>query len=206
MTVIRLADSFTPSGGEKAAAREKLTLIQRELPNGFSHWLGRLSPSVWPDSRFTVRIRDIRAGLFELFKECKTPLDEQAQWWIDDVAALSAQYASASGEDIVDVRLERIVRDACWKFHVDNVEVRLVTTYYGPGTELVPNEFGQDARMLQRDYDGPLLQMKAGEVAIFRGGGSGVVHRSPPIAGTGENRSVLILNTPSDSSPPRWSP
>jgi len=148
----------------------------------------------------------VRGGLTALFAACGTPPGAPADWWIEDVADLAERFAGLAGEDVVDVRLERISTDACWKFHIDNVAIRLVTTYQGPGTEIVPDARREEARSLQRDYAGPLDRLTAGDVAIFRGGQGGTVHRSPPIAEAGVDRSVLCLNVPSLTSPPLWRP
>ncbi|MEM7525814.1 MAG: DUF1826 domain-containing protein [Pseudomonadota bacterium] len=188
------------------AARLGLTLIKRPLADGFVDWLGALPPDAWPDSRFLVELRHLRAGLGALFDECETPRGPHASWWIDDIVFLADQFATRAGADVIDVRLNRILDDACRRFHVDNVQLRLVTTYFGPGTEIVPDAFGPDARKLQREYAGPIDRLGAEDIAIFKGGPDGVVHRSPPIANSGVSRSMLCLNTPSITSPDLWTP
>lgn len=206
VTIDQVENAYQPGADQVDDPWDLLTLIRRELPDEFSGWLASIPSSAWPDGRITIRVEDVRAGLLALFVESGTPMTEQALWWIDDVAVLADRYRAVAGTDVIDLRLEHTTHDACWKFHIDHVKVRLVTTYAGRGTELVPQDSREEARRLQRQYEGPLQRMSAGEVAIFRGGAEGVVHRSPPIAGTGENRSVLVLNIPSDISPPLWTP
>jgi hypothetical protein len=64
------------------------------------------------------------------------------------------------------------------------------------------------ALQAQRAYLGPIVQLPAFAVALFKGDqvteGSGVLHRSPPIAGTGMTRLVLCMDGPSAASPPMW--
>jgi len=52
------------------------------------------------------------------------------------------------------------------------------------------------------------MQLPAFAVALFKGEqaaeGTGVLHRSPPIAGTGMTRLVLCVDGPSAASPPLW--
>lgn len=206
MSAAPLADTPAPAGARFDDHDAPLTLIERRLPDGFAAWLGGVSPDRWPDGRFLAHRDHVRAGLQALFKECGAPEDALAQWWIDDVVALAARFAARAGEDVVDIRLERVSNDACWRFHIDNVQLRLVTTYFGPGTEIVPKPFGQQARSLQQRYDGPVDRLPAGAVAIFHGGPGGVVHRSPPIVDSGEHRSLLCLNMRSMTSPPLWTP
>jgi hypothetical protein len=61
----------------------------------------------------------------------------------------------------------------------------------------------------QRDYRGPMEELPRFAVALFKGSRAdrpedGIVHRSPPIAGTGQCRLVLYLNERSEISPPLW--
>jgi hypothetical protein len=63
--------------------------------------------------------------------------------------------------------------DACWKFHRDYVHLRLLTTYFGPATQIVPVSDAERTLLRQRDYDGPYLPMPAHTVALFKGGHAG---------------------------------
>lgn len=188
------------------ARLEPLALIRRPVPATFTSWLGALSPDRWPDGRFLADIRDVPAALITLFAQCGVPEGEPASGWLGDITALAEHFVQVSGEPLVDVRLEQIAGNACWKFHRDNVPVRLITTYLGPGTEIVPLEHGQTALDQQQAYRGPLRRLTPAFVAIFRGGAQGIVHRSPPIADTGALRSMLCLNSPSRASPDLWVP
>ena len=110
---------------------------------------------------------------------------------------------------MVDVRLERISHDSCWKFHRDCVEARLLTTYCGSATEWVQPIHAEQALREQKSYNGPLERLRVHDVAIFKGNragpNSGIVHRSPPIVGTGQTRLLLCLNKRSVASPEPWS-
>ena len=127
---------------------------------------------------------------------------------IGDVDDLVSAFAGIARSDLVDVRLERVSHDSCWKFHRDYVEARLLTTYRGPGTEWVQPTHAERALSAQKRFKGPLEHVRGNDVAIFKGNcagpGSGIVHRSPPIAGTGCTRLLLSLNKRSDASPEPW--
>ena len=127
---------------------------------------------------------------------------------IGDVDDLVSAFAGITRSDLVDVRLGRVSHDACWKFHRDYVEARLLTTYRGPATEWVQPIHAERALRAQKRYKGPLEHIRSNDVAIFKGSyagpGSGIVHRSPPIAGTGCTRLLLCLNKPSAASPEPW--
>lgn len=116
---------------------------------------------------------------------------------VDDVGALVQAATRLMNADSVEVRLEVVTTDACRKFHADHVSVRLITTYAGPGSQWLCND---DAAALAAGIPIERLvirELLAGEVALFKGRLSTdrpIVHRSPPIAGTGQRRLVLVIN------------
>ena len=127
---------------------------------------------------------------------------------VADINGLVFGFADITQSDEVDVRLEPVSGDACWKFHRDNVKTRLVTTYRGLTTEWVQKIYADQAIKEQREFKGPLERLGNGDVAIFKGSFKsqkrGIVHRSPSIAGTGLTRLLLCLNQRTDASPDPW--
>lgn len=108
-----------------------------------------------------------------------------------DIDDLVHRFAALTGKPTVRLRLEAVDGDACRKFHADYTDLRLVTTYAGPGT---------DIRETPAD-DAPVIRIGTGDIALFKGklfqGQPPVLlHRSPPIEGMGERRIVLVLDTP----------
>lgn len=104
--------------------------------------------------------------------------------------------------------------DACRRFHTDEIGLRLVCTYAGPGTECAPDAavdrtaFGQPhasndmANLAIVPEARAVLHARAGDVVLLKGDawpdnrGLGAVHRSPPIASRGLRRLVLVVNAP----------
>ena len=131
-------------------------------------------------------------------------------WVHDDLTDLLERLGSLAAAPRLRVWFGPVRGDQCRKFHVDYVRYRLVTTYVGPGTEWVPP--GAVARAALEHPpdcpcdanraivpDGAAVQHAAiGDVLVMKGAlhpdGRGVVHRSPPIAGTGVTRVVLIAS------------
>lgn len=108
-----------------------------------------------------------------------------------DIHDLVRRFAELISKATVRLRLEAVDGDACRKFHADYTDLRLVTTYAGPGTD-IRNTSAEDA---------PVTRIPTGHVALFKGklfpGEPPVLlHRSPPIEGTGDRRVVLVLDTP----------
>lgn len=189
-------------------AMTSLVIWERALPPNLFHWIDALSPETLPHFRILVSISDLRAALGNKLDAAGLTACEMCAALIDDIAALAVTYASITCNQMVDLRLERIDHDACWKFHRDMVEARLLTTYRGASTQWVRPAHAEQALEEQTDYDGPLETLNNQDVAIFKGAATrpnqGIVHRSPPIEGSGETRLLLCLNEPSLASPAYW--
>lgn len=107
-----------------------------------------------------------------------------------DIAALAMRHAVLLGERRVRIRLEVVETDACRKFHTDFVTVRTITTYRGPGTQW---------QRADDPGDQTIKEMRSGAVGLFKGRllqpEPSVLHRSPPIADSGESRLVLVIDS-----------
>jgi hypothetical protein len=97
--------------------------------------------------------------------------------------------------------------DECRKFHVDYYRLRLLVTYVGPGTEVLPESAldrsalgagGDDFEAANRAIAtsaARIVGVRTGQLVLLKGArwqsGLAAVHRSPPIAAKGEVRLVL---------------
>lgn len=106
---------------------------------------------------------------------------------LSDAADFVAPLSGLGGE--LSMRLEYVTDNACRKFHKDETGFRLITTYRGPGTQWI------DARAAGA---APIFQMQTFEIGMLLGQRRGregrILHRSPPIEGTGESRLVLVVD------------
>lgn len=112
-----------------------------------------------------------------------------------DIALLARQHAAVTGEAEVSIRLEVVETDACRRFHADYVTARTITTYIGPGTQWIASGDADNAG----DPGGPpVRQIDTGSVAMFKGRlwqeVPSILHRSPPIGGSGGQRLVLVVD------------
>lgn len=119
-----------------------------------------------------------------------------------DVAALARLYAHHWKRPTVRLRLEAIRDDACRRFHADQVHARLLCTYRGPGTEWLAR---RDVRRADDGHVGepdPRAIRRLGrfEVGLLAGARAPVpcVHRSPPLAGSGRDRLLLVVDEGAD--------
>ncbi|MGY4524904.1 DUF1826 domain-containing protein [Pseudomonas sp. UBA4617] len=126
-----------------------------------------------------------RPVLTELLRETADLHGYEA--FVADVTWLVAAYTCLVGARRVGLRLRILAEPMCPRFHVDNVPLRLLTTYAGPGTEWLPLQAskGVDLRTAQPPVDN-IQHLQAGDVALLKGEkwqgneGAGLMHRSPP--------------------------
>ena len=186
----------------------ELVIWQRSLPLPLRDWVEQSSVSQLPDLRILLRPQDASLALRSLLSTGGTWPADIRDLLIADIANLAAEFSRIAQTDLVDIRLEGVNHDACWKFHRDRVEARLLTTYGGPATQWIQPIHAEQALREQKQYQGPIEQLQDNAVAIFKGtcagDGSGIVHRSPPVADTGETRLLLCLNKPLVTSPSPW--
>ncbi len=145
--------------------------------------LDELDPALIGRVRIEAPLRALGDALAEAVPERRLqPLREDAL----TCARLLAQIA---GVVAVRLRLECVVDDACRRFHADNVALRLLCTYLGPGTEWLPDPAAPDR----------IRRVPTIAVALLKGrawgdGGEACVHRSPPIVGRGVRRLLLAVD------------
>ncbi len=183
-----------------------LTIWNRPLPPALSGPLARstLRTSTLPALRTTVPTVAPEATLAAALRDLKDR--RLADALADDVGQLVRLVAPLIGRETLSVRLEAVTGDACRRFHADRIPLRLIVTYRGPGTEWVDEAVlppGGDPRHPPMEA---VRRVPAGAVALFKGSlGSDrpLLHRSPPIAGTGAVRLLLCIDEglPAPASP-----
>ena len=100
--------------------------------------------------------------------------------------------------------LTGVKTDMCRKFHSDINDLRILCTYYGPGTLWLPKEtIDKKAYSADKDdfiIDESLIQQVAtGDAVILKGAlyrnSDPVLHKSPPVEAQGEQRLLLRIDT-----------
>lgn len=199
MTVVA-AEAFAISD-RKEVLREiedehcSLAVWQRDVPVDVSSLLADglenlriLVPSDRPE--FLLR---------EALQTCGFPNNVAAQKLMDDVLMLCQNFHELANSPSIEIRLELVSGNSCWKFHSDYVEMRLITTYLGRGTQWIDD---RNLSQLPDDSNPEAInELGAGDIGLFKGRlakGRPAIHRSPPISGTGEKRLLLVLNPISD--------
>lgn len=204
-------DGPEPTSGEPAVLSRiahrgvGLTIWERDLPDGLSvavaAWaMGRPEPF---DGTLDVPKLDVSPWISGM----QGPLRE---WMERDLRDLATRLALAGGgARSLRFFFGPVRDDRCRRFHHDYVQLRLVTTYAGPGTEWAP-ERDVDREAMAREWccvddanraivaPERVRHADVGDVLILKGAhhrtsaGKGAVHRSPPLGDA--TRVVLIAS------------
>lgn len=169
---------------------------RRNLLSGFQSWLDRLDPARLPKTRAVMRAESVRDIMPEVFEASGTPECAERDRLLDDIVALSDLFSDVMRSKWLRLRLDVIETNACRRFHIDAVTARLVCTYRGTGTQYGISTDGAEPHRV--------FTVPTGSPILVRGTlwpehpASGLLHRSPPIEGTGETRLVLVLDPVND--------
>ncbi len=182
-----------------------LSLWQRPPQTAITRELSLLQASHLPDVRCPTSLEAFDDDVLTLLQQ--QGLDPRLlENWRVDMRRLAEIYFSVSGNRDVTLRLVTTEEDDCRRFHVDRTNLRLLCTYRGPGTEWLTDE--QVDRLAQRtgapNEDiirfGEPSQFEPFWVGVMKGDAypgnadHGLVHRSPPIAGSGRTRVLFCLD------------
>lgn len=128
---------------------------------------------------------------------------------IEDMYLLADMLTCLFNCEQVGLRLTALTSAMCPSFHIDNIPVRLVCTYLGPGTEWLPKEVLKPIAPIAENYEQTnfglyylpkhVQQMKESEVGLLKGKAweghehLGAVHRSCNLA-PNKKRVLLTLD------------
>ncbi|MDX8350218.1 DUF1826 domain-containing protein [Cognatiyoonia sp. IB215446] len=165
---------------------------RRQLSPDFQAWINGLDPTNLPQGRIILRPDAVGAAVNELCEIAQTPTGPERDQLVMDIDVLAEIFAALMQTHYIRLRLQPVTSNACRKFHIDAITARLVCTYRGTGTQ-----YG-----LSPDGDDPsrVFTVPTGAPILLRGTlwpanpPAGLLHRSPPIEGTGETRLILVLD------------
>ena len=135
------------------------------------------------------------------------PAPQQAGELAADVRLLAEAVACLFDVEAVGIRMRLLDGAMCPRFHCDNLPVRLVTTYSGPGSEWLPERAVNRAGLGKPEPGKPevvrdasaIRQLAEGDVCLLKGSGwvgnedHGIVHRSPVVV-AGQKRLLLTID------------
>lgn len=183
-------------------ATVSLAVWERSMPVELARWLDQVPPETLPAARFICRATEARRRVMEAFAGHARESCAERLLLQEDIIGEVERFAQICDARTIEVRLEVINDDACSKFHADNIPVRLLTTYRGPATEWLDPAVEFDACCAAHAPETAVRRLSRFAVALIKGHTAGdrsgplVLHRSPPIEGSGQTRFFLCVNQP----------
>lgn len=164
----------------------QLALWERRRPIALAP-LDGIDPARITDIDVEIAVATLRDGVARAIDDAGPGYAPVRTALIAEVAARATGFAALFPAPCLRMRLEVVQTNACWKFHMDYVPARLLATLSGRGTE-----------WCLADRPDAVERMAAGDIAIFKGrmlvDEPRIIHRSPPIDGTGEARLLLAID------------
>lgn len=202
MTMMRDVLQSAAIGVGVAQTPEKLSILtkpgcaaaiwQRHPMPDFQTWIDELHPDKLPSTRLILQRQNVQTALSQVCDAAGTPDGPQRQHLIEDVATLADIFCDVMSAPFVRLRLDRVTTNACRRFHIDAVTARLVCTYRGTGTQYGISTDGAEPRRVFTTPTGAPILLRG--TLWSEQPHSGLLHRSPPIEGSGETRLVLVLD------------
>ena len=165
---------------------------RRQVPSDVKSWIAGLNPDKLPKGRIILRPNAVQGAVQHLCDIAGTPHGSARDWLEADIHHLADIFSDLMSVGYIRLRLDVVTTNACRKFHLDALTARLICTYRGDGTQYGLSADGTDPSRV--------FQVATGAPILLRGSlwpeepPSGLLHRSPPIEGTGKTRLVLVLD------------
>ena len=164
----------------------KLEVVTRQKPAGAVPFFQQLVASPFWASGI-VQKNDALNDIETILADTISPeLQKQAFYevWVDDMANVANVFCKIEKSD--SIKLWVGTNRGCSRYHVDNVPRRLLVTYDGKGTEWLPDEAvdraaytkGQPNELILKDPSSRQF-ISEWDIAVFRGGNGGLLHRTP---------------------------
>lgn len=178
--------------------QDQLAILERDKPEAAQLFFEKLMENPFAIAGAVYKnsaeddIRDILAN------EISNDLQEDAFYnqWVSDMAEVCKNFSETLEEDGVTFWLGS--QRGCRRYHIDNVPLRALVTYAGKGTEWVPDEAADRAAFANGARNETIVKdpsaicfMNSWDVAVFRGGEKGLLHRTPDAA-LGTPSSILM--------------
>ena len=192
-TCIGTTVADAPEGLAAIRRPECAAAIWRRQPlPSFQSWIDTLEPEQLPTARVILPPEEVRKAVFQICEASGTPDCAERGRLIDDAAALADIFAGLMRAPYLRLRFDVVTTNSCRKFHVDAVTARLICTYRGTGSQYGISADGSEPR--------EVFAVPTGAPIVLRGmlwpvrPRAGLLHRSPPIDGTGETRLIFVLD------------
>lgn len=165
---------------------------ERPSAPAFLPWLDGIDPERLPALRLVLAPKAVLNELRQAFDASGIKDSPDRAALLADIDGLSRGFAQLMKAPYLRLRLSPVTTNACRKFHRDTLTARLVCTYRGTGTQIGTAPAGQEPPFIETLNTADPIVMRGKlwpETPV-----SDLLHRSPPIEGSGETRFVLVLD------------
>ena len=178
-----------------------LSIVERKAPQGYNKFFKKLIENQIKINNKVFKKSSIQDVNKILQKNISPDLINSIFYkvWIKDIAKVIRAFSDTIGETSVILTLE--TSRSCSRYHIDNVPMRLLVTYYGKGTEWFPNHACDYSAYYSGEKNDKIIInnnerrfMKPWDIAIFKGQKfntnykfNGILHRSPDSALNGKS-------------------
>ena len=180
---------------------DHLKIIKRKTPlnsDCFFEKLFKEFSSITGFIRFDNAKEDIQRLLDDDISN-KIKCDPFYDIWINDMSNMCKTFWKFLGEEKISFWIG--TKRGCKRYHVDMVPFRLLVTYAGQGTELLPNYAANRNAYIEGKCNKEIIMDRSAlqflntwDIAIFRGGPEGILHRSPDSALNGGSSILMRLD------------
>ncbi len=183
---------------------DQLGILERNVPSGANSFFKKINQISFSISGKVVKSKakdDIHALIKDELPK-KILYEAFYQDWLIDMSNICKTFCTMQAEKSISFWLgsER----GCKRYHVDMVPFRLLVTYAGKGTELLPDHAanrdafmtGKSNKYIVKDVNA-IRYMNKWDISIFRGGYEGILHRTPDSALDGSSSILMRLDNKS---------
>jgi len=177
----------------------------RSLPEQTNLYMQEVVKSNLPPIKSVINREELKHQLEDIRKTWKDIKADGSAFW-QDVFNLTYGFLEFQNKDLGSLYLRIVDNNACTKFHIDGYPFRLFTTYYGLGSEWIPedalnrNALGTSNEKIVKKKE-RVQRIETGFVTILKGevpnrlnSVPGIVHRSPEITDKNDKRVILRID------------
>ena len=182
---------------EFTTTQDQLALVERDPLKGAEEFFSKLMETPFSVIGQAFKESSLEDIKYILEDDIPTELQKDTFYarWVADIANLCETFCNILGNKSVGFQLG--TKRGCRRYHVDNVPMRLLVTYAGKGTEWIHDDVADRQAFENGKPNESILKdpcavqfISVWDVAIFRGGNKGLLHRTPNSALNGQ--SILL--------------
>ena len=170
-------------------SENQLEILKRTSPSQSNLFFKEFSQSIFSITGF-ISINQPKKDINKLLKNT-LPLSIQCNLfydiWLEDMSNVCKLFCTFLNTNKLSFWLGNA--RGCKRYHVDMVPFRLLVTYKGQGTELLPNYAADRDAFIEGKPNNKIIKDQSArkfinkwDIAIFRGGKNGILHRTPDSA------------------------